>query len=250
MEHGQTLNALLIDDDALCLEALQDTLSLFDDVCIVGSLTNSTDAVAFLRQNQVHLVFLDIEMDRVGGFELARHLRHHHPEVQIVFQTGHASYAVDGYEFQPADFLVKPITAMKMERALMHVRENLSRKVTEIPAQIGIRTGSGLSIINVADILYVEKTGRKVYIVCKDDERILTNYSIQNLQGILEEYDFVRNHQSYLVPLHRIKKIEPDGLNGRTYRLLLDGYDTWLPLSRERLEGIKKQLLLCQERKE
>ena len=237
-----TLHLLLIDDDPLCLQTLEDALRVFDDVIIEGRMQNGSEVVSFLKQHPVDVIFLDVQMEEIGGFELARYIRGHYPQIQIIFQTGHAGYAVDGYEFQPADFLVKPVNPLKLERALSHARERLGSAPKPVSAQIGIRTGSGLTILNVDDILYIEKSGRHIYILYKEGERILTTYSLQNLQTIFEEYDFIRCHQSFLVPLKRIRRIQSDELNRRSYTIHLEGVDTPVPLSRDRYDTIKDLL--------
>lgn len=202
------LNVLLIDDEPNCLEALRRALEPFEDVEIAGMLEDGTQASAFLRKTKVDAVFLDIEMDAVNGFSLARHLQSCYPQVQVIFQTGHVDYAVEGYEYQPADFLVKPVDPVKVERALEHVYQRIGKKVPQLDARIGIRTGAGLSILRVGSIVYIEKVARRVYLVCEDEGRILTSHSLQELQTIFSDYEFVRCHQSVLVPIWRIN---PDG---------------------------------------
>ena len=246
MSAKKTLRVLLIDDDLYCLEAMKGALAPFDDVEIAGALQDGNAAVALLQSSRIDAVFLDIEMDSVDGFSLARHIRAHYPHIQVVFQTGHTGYAVDGYEYQPADFLVKPINVMKVERALAHIRERMGA-VPEPPshssrAQIGLRSGAGLTIINVDEVLYIEKSGRRVYIICRNRERIATSYSLQNLQSIFAEYDFIRCHQSFLVPLSKIRHIQADELNRRSYTIRLEGTDQSIPLSRDRFEALESIL--------
>ena len=87
--------------------------------------------------------------------------------------------------------------------------------------------------------MYIEKTGRKIYIVCRNNERILTNYSLQNLQAIFAEYDFIRCHQSYLVPLSRIRRVNTDELNRRSYTIQVENIERTIPLSRDRFEALQ-----------
>ena len=242
MNSNKQLKVLLIDDDVHCLDALQNALAPFDDVDIVGTLQDGTQAISFLRRTAVDAVFLDIEMDSIDGFALAKHIQAHYPKVQVIFQTGHTGYAVDGYEFQPADFLVKPIDPLKVERALTHVRNKMTPDFSQHGAQIGIRTGSGLTILNVDDIIFIEKSGRKVYIVCRGDEHVLTNYSLQNLQSIFLDYGFIRCHQSYLVPLNHIRRIITDEFNRRSYNIQVDGTERNIPLSRDRFDALQSIL--------
>ena len=240
---SKKLKLLLIDDDPHCLKALRLALAPYDEVEIVGELEDGTQATAFLRNTKVDAVFLDIEMASVNGFDLANHLRNHYPDVQVIFQTGHVGYAVDGYEYQPADFLVKPIDPIKVERALSHVKERLGNVSTQADATIGIRTGAGLTLLRVESIVYIEKVGRKVYIVCENGDRVLTSHSLQELQTIFASYDFIRCQQSVLVPLRRIQRIQADEYNRRTFTIQLEGADKLLPLSRERFDILETMLI-------
>lgn len=237
------LRALLIDDDSNCLEALRRALEPFDEVEIVGTLVDGTQATAFLHNTSVDIVFLDIEMDSVSGFSLAEHLRRRYPEVQVIFQTGHAGYAVDGYEYQPADFLVKPVDPIKVERALFHVRERIGGRACRTDTRIGIRTEAGLALLQVGSIIYIEKIARKAYIICENGQRLLTSYSLQELQTIFASYDFIRCHQSVLVPLWRIRQIQSDEYNRRTFTVQLEGGDKPLPMSRERFDALESILI-------
>jgi len=234
------IKVILVDDEASCLESLSSVLSSYDDIEIIGSFDNGNDASSFLEKNHADGVFMDIEMDQVNGFALADYIRKRFPDIAVVFQTGHAGYALEGYEYDPADFLVKPVTAINIERAVRHMKERLNRNsdsAVDLDEKIGISTGKGFSIVTVKDILFAEKSGRKVL-----DERIETNYSLKELHTILSPYDFIFTHQSYLVPVWRIKKVQNDPLNRRTYIIYIDGYDEPLPLSRDRYEELSSVL--------
>lgn len=238
------MRTLLVDDDASCLDALRSALELFPQVTVAAAVSRSQEALSILRQGGIDLVFLDIEMGEVSGFELARHIHAVYPEVLFIFLTGHVDFALEGYEYAPVDFLIKPINPLWLERALRRSEELLTdrRGYPDADERIGIRTNSGLEFIRVADIFYVEKKGRKIFLVDTSGQRHPASDSLQKLEDILQSYGFFRCHQSFLVPLHKIRRIGTDEFRG-VYQLELDGLDQTIPVSRERYSELRGLLM-------
>lgn len=238
----QELNTLLVDDEKVCLDIIRSSLDMFDYVNIVGEVNNGRDVINILQKKDVDLLLLDIEMEGISGFDLAKHIQLVYPEVMVIFLTGHVDFALEGYEYQPVDFLIKPVDILRLEQALAKAREikyNYSKKQD---VQIGIPVGGGLEIINVSDILYMERAGRKVNIVCKDGDIVNTSDSLRKLEDIFNEHNFFRSHQSFLVPLHEIRSIQMDKFK-RTYVLHLKNTEEILPLSRDRYNELKELLI-------
>lgn len=239
---SQQLNILLVDDEKICLDIIRSSLHVFNYVNIAAELSNCTDLINTLQNNDIDLVILDIEMNGISGFDIAKHIRTNYPNIMIIFLTGHTDLALDGYEYQPIDFLIKPVNILRLEQALSkakNIKYNL-KKANDV--QIGILTGKGLEIINVKDILYMEKSGRKVVITCKNNEKIYTNDSLQKLETIFTEHNFFRNHQSFLVSINEIKSMQVDEFK-RTYTLHLKSTKDVLPLSRDKYDEIKQLLI-------
>lgn len=238
------MRALLVDDDSACLEALGSALALFPQVTVAAAVANGREALPVLHRGGIDLVFLDIEMGEISGFELARHIHTAYPDVLFIFLTGHVDFALEGYDYAPVDFLVKPVNPLRLERALRRAEELLLSR-WEPPAadeRIGIRTNSGLEFIRVEDILYVEKVGRKIFLTDTGGVRHPASDSLQKLADILEPYQFYRCHQSFLIPLHKIRRIGTDELRG-TYQLELDGLSQTIPVSRERYTELRGLLM-------
>lgn len=236
------LNVLLIDDEQTCLNALKASLDFFNYVNVLGEVQSGMEAVKFLQEDEVDLIFLKIEMGGMSGFELAKHIQSIYPDVMIIFFTGNAEFALEGYEYQPIDFLMKPINVLRLEKALSRARNLKNNHEVKKDIQIGIRVEGGFEIINVSDVLYIEKVARKIYIVCKDGERLNSSASLQKLEVILREYNFFRVHQSFLVPIDKIKSIHI-GEFKRSYTLELKNVKEILPLSRDKYNELKKLLV-------
>ncbi len=237
------LRVLLVDDDCHSREHLEELLSGFPDVTVVGSASGGAEASVCLRQTEVDLVFLDIEMGDISGFDLARHIQTTYPGVKIVFLTGHVDFALDGYEYKPLDFLVKPVNTLRVERVLLRAREALEGRERRASAsvRIGLPVNGGLEIIEVGNLLCLEKIGRQVYLLGKNGERWCSYESIRKLEDILVPYGFFRCHQSFLIQVRAIRSIHLDE-SKNSYNIQLAGIDAPIPLSRGKYPELKERL--------
>ena len=232
-----------MDDDTRSTSVLAQALALFPDVDIVGRVSCGMEALLFVRDNPTDLVFLDIEMDEMNGFEVAEHLHSHYPRIQYVFVTGHTDFAVDGYAYQPLSFLVKPISISRLERVLELAREKTSAR-SETGAggkQIGLHVDARLEIVDVSDVAYLETVGRKARVICRDGRTLETSESLKTLCRVFEDYGFYRCHQSFVVQLALIESIKPDMFH-HSYLIRLRDSQKDIPLSRDRYAGLRSIL--------
>lgn len=234
------INVLIVDDDQHAIDALTLLLKSYSFVQVVGELNRSREALPFIRKNKVDLIFLDIEMDEINGLQLAKHIKGVYENIMIVFVTGHAGFALEGYESDPVDFLVKPIDVLRLEKVMDKVKNKEKLMAPKTDQQIGMKVSGGIRIVSVQDISYIEKKGRKITIVCEKDESFETTYSLKNLESIFLPYGFYRSHQSFIVPLNKIKAVYPHSY-ARSYSILLND-NTELPLSRNKFNELKQLL--------
>lgn len=237
------LRTILVDDERICLDSLFTALGSFPYVTVVGTAQSGSEAIGLLRSETVDLVFLDIEMADVNGFELARHIQTAYPDVMIVFLTGHVDFALNGYEYKPLDFLIKPINLFRLERVLLRAKAQLetAKSIPDASVRIGLPVDGGLEIIEVNNLLYIEKKGRKVFLVCKNGEHYRSYYTLQKLLGIFEPYGFFRCHQSFLIRLSAVKSIHLDA-SKNTYNIQLTDSEASVPLSRNKYNELKELL--------
>lgn len=239
------IRTLLVDDDKNALHILKQHLQSFKFIELIGVVHSGEEAIHFLLENNdVDLLLLDIEMDGITGLEVAEHIQKSHPNVSVIFTTGHAGFALDGYRSHPVDFLTKPIDIIRLEQALNKVKEiKQPSSSSQIPVnqKIGLKVSKGIQIIAVSNILYIEKKGRTISIVSKNDKPIRSSDTMQSLESIFMPYEFYRSHQSFLVPLSQIKAIYPDGFS-RSYIIELIDDETKIPLSRNRYNDLKALL--------
>ena len=237
------LKILLVDDEPLICNSLSDTLSTFPYITVSGIANNSADAWDCLQDTSVDLVFLDIELGDSSGFDLAVRIHAAFPDVLIVFLTGHADFALEGYEYRPFDFLVKPVSLLRLERVLLRAKDVQEKNdaLKEPSVRIGLPVDGGMEIIQVDQLLYIEKLGRKVFLVGKNDEKYQSHDTLQKLQGIFEPYGFYRCHQSFMVKISAIRSIYLDD-SKNSYNIHLYDTDSVIPLSRNKYSDLKNRL--------
>ncbi len=228
------IRTLILDDSETSRLAASTALAEFSDVEIAGQFENSRELFSFLEKYPAHLLFLDIELDQESGFATARQLRRAYPELMIVFLTGHSSYAIDGYDFQPVNFLTKPIDSEKLRQTLDEVRRRLGQRQKQPPAQLMFRLLQGYRILDVRDICYVEHMGRQNYLYTPSESLRIANYAIRELEEMLSEYGFFLCHQSYLISLYRVTAIQET--RRQIFEATLRGAPQPVPVSRNRYE--------------
>lgn len=235
------LRVLIVDDEQVCIDALKFNLKSYDYVNVVSELTNSADVISFLQKNKVDLIFLDVQMPGISGFDLAEHIKRMYQGISIIFVTGHVEFALEGYDYNPADFLVKPINVLRLDKALSAVNA-LKHGTNKQNSKIGVQVDGGFKIINVDDIDYIEKRGRKICIVCRGNNIYYSREPLQKLEMIFEDYNFFRTHQSFLVPLNKIRGIHIDEYR-RSYNINIENVSELLPMSRDKYSELKEILI-------
>lgn len=237
------LDVLVVDDEQSCINNLVSFLEIYDFVNIVGTAKNSNEFIKIMKLSNVDLVFLDIQINKVCGFDLAEYLNKNHPQTDFIFVTGHIAFAIDGYKYEPIDFLSKPIDLLRLEKSLSKVQKkrNNNSKVSDV--KVGLNTNGGFEIIAVDNILYIEKIARKTYIVCIDNKKYESYETIKNYEAIFSKYNFIKCHQSYIVPIDKIVSLTT-GVMPHSYYIIVDGCKSKIPVSRSKYNNIKEMIKL------
>ncbi|HLR14344.1 MAG TPA: LytTR family DNA-binding domain-containing protein [Bacillota bacterium] len=237
------LRVLLVDDNEEALMTLKRQLQSYPYIRIVEEFHNGNDAIHFLiENNHIDLILLDIEMNGINGLDVAHHINSMYPDVLVIFTTGHSGFALDGYEADPVDFLTKPIDDNRLEQALQKAQQikypKIKRQTNE---RIGLKVAKGIQIIEVRDILYIEKKGRSIFLHTIHGDKIKSSDTMQNLEAIFIPFEFYRPHQSFIVPIEQIRGIFPDTYS-RSYTIDLANSSTKIPLSRSKYAEFKNIL--------
>ncbi|MCC6251855.1 MAG: response regulator transcription factor [Bacteroidia bacterium] len=201
------LKAIAIDDEPLPLDLLQEFCSQTDFICLEKTFTKVSEAQKYLRKFPVDLIFLDVQMPKLSGIEFYKSLEQ---EVMVIFTTAHSQYAVEGFDLNAIDFLLKPFSFDRFLVAVSKANEfnnyQLKKENSDIQ-NLYVRSNYSLYKIPVTDILYIESFADYLDIHFADNKKITTRMSLKNIIEKLPQKEFMRVHRSFVVPLKRIEKV-------------------------------------------
>ena len=202
-----TLNCLVVDDDSLSRNILEDLINDTTSLNLAASCQDPIQAFNFLKEQQVDLLFLDIEMPKMDGMEMLRNLN---PLPQVILVTSHTEYAVESYEYDVTDFIKKPITPARFLKAIDKVYKRLSTEETKITTKgdtIFIKSDSRLVQINTNKIFWIEALGNYMRVITEDGKYTILS-TMKDVASKLPSDEFVRVHRSFIVRVDKIKSIE------------------------------------------
>lgn len=230
---------LLVDDQPAAAADSVAALKHYADPEQILYAPNAEQAVRILESRRVSLVFLDIEMPQTNGFALAAWLEKEHRDIPYVFLTGHVDFAAQSYDYEPADFITKPVDVERLGRTFEKVLKKETVKSTE---KVGVRAGQEYVMISPRSIRCFYKERRKIWMEFKDGTRCQVSSSMDELEQIFAEYGFFRCHQSFLIPVSDIVSVG-SGTFGQTYEAVVDG-NMHVPVSRGKYAALRKELEL------
>ena len=224
------LTCYIVDDEPLAIEVLESHIEKYDRLEIAGTFQNAVKAFQTIQEEPVDLLFLDIRMPGLSGTELLRTLKN---PPKVIFTTAYREYAIEGFELDVVDYLLKPVSFERFLRAMGKVVE-LEKTGRSVPpantlekqdSYLFVQAGNRKVRISPVEILYIESKKSGVEIVCRS-EKIQTYLQISDLEDKLRPAGFVRIHRSYMVPLDKIQswsstEVEVPGSTlpvGRTYK--------------------------------
>lgn len=198
------LNCIIVDDDLMSLKLIESLVGKTDSLKLFGSYDNAIDAEKVIRSNKIDLIFLDIEMPEMTGLELLGTLE---KTPQIIIVSSKEKYALDSYNYDVTDYLIKPIESYaRFLRAVLKAQKKTCKEREE-GDNIFIKVDSMLLNFNLTEIYWVEAYGDYVKIHTK--EKMFVVYStLKTMVKKLPSVDFVRVHRSFIVRLDKIKNID------------------------------------------
>jgi two-component system LytT family response regulator len=232
------IRAIIVDDEELARHVLHELIAAHPDIEIVAECANGFEAVKSVTELKPDLLFLDIQMPKLDGFEVLELIG---TDLAIVFCTAYDQYALRAFEVHAVDYLLKPFGAERFEAALTRARQRMGeqkRVPPDLAAQartpgqfsdrIVLRDGSDVHIIPINKLDYAEAQDDYVALASEGKKR-LKQQTISSLEQSLDPARFLRVHRSYILNLDRLKKLEPYGKDSHV-AILTDG--TRLPVSR------------------
>lgn len=232
------LKALVVDDEAPARSELRFLLEEAGGVEVVGEASNAVEALQLIKAIPYDVIFLDIQMPGLSGMQLAEVLAGLQKPPALIFVTAHSDHAVQAFEVQAVDYLVKPVELERLKQAVDRLAPAgaVETRLERIPVE---KAGKKL-LVSVDEILYIMAKDDYSYLHTEAD-RYLSTISLASLEQKLESSGFFRVHRRYLVNLKRVKEVVP--MYGGTLLLTLtDKAGTQIPVSRRRVPSLKKAL--------
>ena len=274
------LKALVVDDEQLARDELCYLLEQAGGVTVVAQAANGVDALALIEAHAPDLVFLDVQMPGLNGFEVARQIfarQEQAPDaagaVEVVFVTAFDRYAIDAFQVDAVDYLLKPVDPERLDQAVQRVRRrraargtaragdeggsaerplanaDLERLVKRLAQgqvrreRLAVKVGERFFLVDAADVVFATLADEVVTVAATGFTGTSNYRTLDDLQGQLDPATFWRVHRAYLVNINKIKEIVP--WFSRNYILKMnDGKATEIPVSRSQTKRLREYLRL------
>lgn len=237
MEEKRNINVLIVDDDPVAREAAKECVCFFVKEQDVYTAGNSVEMMRTLTTIPVDLAFLDMEMPDIDGFSVADYLMRMQPKTQYAFLTGHTELGAKSYEYEPLDFLIKPVNVMRMQKTFE--RFDRTRQKPKTHEKIAVETTDGFEMIDPYEIRFISRDNRKAVIHCGEKSYATTN-ALGDLELMFADYRLIRCHQSFLLSLDHVKSAQKT-VFGRAYYAVTDTGEQ-VPVSRAKFPELKEIL--------
>jgi len=201
--------AIAIDDEPIALDVVKSLASKVPFINLQAVFTNAFEAIAYLQQNQVDLIFLDIKMPDISGIDFLNSLRH--PPL-VIFTTAYAEHAVKGFELNALDYLLKPFSLSRFLKACNKAEELYSLRkqstTSTEPLHLFIKDGYEQIKVAIDDITYIEAAGNYTQINLQNNSSLSTRMPIGEMLNLLPAKKFIRTHRAFIVAKNRITKFD------------------------------------------
>ncbi len=224
---SQNLRCVVVDDEPLAIEVIESYLDQFDHLELVERFQNPIKAFEFVRNNQVDVLFMDIQMPKLTGLDILRSLPH---RPQVIITTAYRDYALEGFELEVVDYLLKPISLDRFVKAISKVKREGA-----VPAPVTLEKSTEETMffkvdkkmvrVELSDILFIESQRDYLKIVLPDKE-VVTRMPITEAEEVFPEDRFLRVHRSFIISKQKISSFSQSEIElgdksvpiGRNYR--------------------------------
>lgn len=219
------MNCIIVDDEPLAREAIELLVKDIDYLTLAGTFNNASAAARYMEQNTVDLIFLDIQMPGITGIEFAKTISR---KTLIVFTTAYSEYALDSYEVDAIDYLIKPVEPERFRKAadkalayssllMQDEKENIEPAADDY---FFVKSDRKYFKVNFEDILFVE--GLKDYVILQlEEQRIITRMNLKAMNELLPKSLFLRVNKSYIVNTARIEAFDNNDIFIKTHEIAI-----------------------------
>ena len=253
------INTIIVDDEKPAREELAYLLKGFPEINVIGQGKNGVEAVSLIKEHAPDLVFLDVQMPGLDGFGVLKKLVERKMKVpHVVFATAFDHYAVQAFDVNAVDYVLKPFDKARISKAIQRARreieaqtspvERLENLVSQLggakqtstqPVKIIVKTQQKLLLVDAEDLIFASIEGGMISVTAKDVEGTSNYRRLEELNAALDSDSFWRPHRSFLVNIHYIKEVVPWFKS--TFMLKMnDKKQTQIPVSRSQVKRMRE----------
>ena len=223
------LNCIIIDDEELARTLLKSYVNKLDFITSKGEFENPLEALSLLKSEAIDVIFLDIQMPQLKGTDFAKMVA---PTTRIIFTTAYSEYALDGYELNAVDYLLKPITFERFLTAVNKIQTPIRNTPESSTKTITIKSGYDLHKVHLTDICYIKSDSEYVTFYM-EHTKIMSYQSLKSLEDSLPNLLFMRVHRSYIINKNKVQSLKDKDIIIQGERI---------PVSATYFETVKKEL--------
>jgi len=229
----EPLKCIVVDDEELARGLIKSYINRLDFLMLIAEVANPLEALQVMKREKIDVLFLDIQMPEIKGTDFAKLVPN---DTQVIFTTAYSEYALEGFELNALDYLLKPISFERFLAAVNKAKPNLeessSIKATAINDSITVKSGYDLHKIKYDDILYIESDSEYVNFYL-GNKKLMSLQSLKKLLELLPKNKFMRVHRSYIVNREKVT-----ALKGRDIYIA----DKEIPVSAQYFDAVKQEL--------
>jgi DNA-binding LytR/AlgR family response regulator len=252
------INTIIVDDEKPAREELAFLLKGFPEINVIGQGKNGVEAVALIKEHAPDLVFLDVQMPGLDGFGVLKKLVERKVKVpHVVFATAFDHYAVQAFDVNAVDYVLKPFDKARIAKAITRARKMLDSQTTATerleqlvnqlgatkqaaqPVKLLVKSQQRLLLVNAEALVFASIEGGSISMVARDAEGSSNYRTLEELHAALDSESFWRPHRSYLVNIHHIKEVVPWFNSGYMLKMS-DKKQTEIPVSRAQTKRLRE----------
>lgn len=207
------MRCIIIEDEPMAMDLMKRYVSQTPMLKLINTFSNPLNALAYVAEHDIDLIFLDIQMPELTGIQFVQSLSN---SPLIIFTTAYHDYGVESYEYNTVDYLLKPITYPRFLKAVNKAKNQFSTKITNPystneqnqKTTLTLKSGSQTHLIHLENLKYVEGTGNYLTLHIDDGRKILILMTLKEVESILPDKQFIRIHKSYIISLSHLMSYE------------------------------------------
>jgi two-component system response regulator LytT len=243
MPGQMAINTIIVDDEKPARDELAYLLKGFPEINVIGQGKNGVEAVALIKEHAPDLVFLDVQMPGLDGFGVLKKLVERKMKVpHVVFATAFDHYAVQAFDVNAVDYVLKPFDKPRIAKAIARARkmmETQTKQNSSQPVKVLVKSQQRLLLVDAEDLVYASIQDGVISVMARDAEGTSNYRTLEELNDALDSESFWRPHRSYLVNIHHIKEVVPWFKSAYMLKMN-DKKQTEIPVSRAQTKRLRE----------